>query len=107
MSSFEQRRVDVGLTNEHIETGARLEDRKRRLSHLIKKAGIGSLADSEAFTNGEGLLLECGSRGLEGVVAKHRASIYRSGRSVSWVKVKCPAWREANRNRGELFGESK
>ena len=84
-----------------------LEDRKRRLGHLIKKAGIGCLADSEAFTNGEGLLLECGSRGLEGVVAKHRASIYRSGRSVSWVKVKCPAWREANRNRGELFGESK
>ena len=46
-------------------------------------------------------------RGLEGVVAKHRASIYRSGRSVSWVKVKCPAWREANRNRGELFGETR
>ena len=34
-----------------------------------------------------------------------RASVYGSGRSVSWVKVKCPARREANRNRGELFGE--
>jgi hypothetical protein len=22
-------------------------------------------------------------------------------------KVKCPAWREANRNRGELFGEAR
>jgi len=36
----------------------------------------------------------------------HWASIYRSGRSTSWVKVKCPAWREANRNRGALFGDS-
>ena len=57
--------------------------------------------------HGDRLLEECGARGLEGVVAKHRASIYRAGRSTSWVKVKCPAWRDANRNRGELFGESR
>jgi hypothetical protein len=36
----------------------------------------------------------------------HKNGIYRSGRSTSWVEVKCPAWREANRNRGELFGEA-
>jgi ATP-dependent DNA ligase len=45
------------------------------------------------------------SRGLEGVVAKHRASIYRSGRTTSWIKVKCAAWREADRERGKLFGQ--
>jgi hypothetical protein len=39
----------------------------------------------------------------EGVVAKQRASIDHS----SWVKVKCPAWREADRNRGDLFGEAR
>ena len=59
-----------------------------------------SLLHSETFEDGGRLLTECDGRGLEGVVAKHRASIYRSGRSTFWVKVKCPVWREANRNRG-------
>jgi bifunctional non-homologous end joining protein LigD len=84
-----------------------LEDRKRRLGHLVERAGIPQLLHSETFEDGGRLLEECGARGLEGVVAKHRAGIYRSGRSTSWVKVKCPAWREANRNRGELFGEAR
>ncbi len=83
-----------------------LEDRKRRLGHLVERATIGRLLHSETFEQGDRLLAECGARGLEGVVAKHKASIYRSGRSTSWVKVKCPGWREANRNRGELFGEA-
>ena len=82
-----------------------LDDRKRPLGHLVERAGIPQLLHSETFEDGGRLLEECGARGLEGVVAKHRAGIYRSGRSTSWVKVKCPAWREANRNRGELFGE--
>jgi bifunctional non-homologous end joining protein LigD len=83
-----------------------LEDRKRRLGHLIVRSGIACLLHSETFDDGDRLLAECGKRGLEGVVAKHRASIYRSGRSTSWVKVKCPTWREANLYRGRrLFGE--
>jgi bifunctional non-homologous end joining protein LigD len=84
------------------------EDRKRRLGHLVRWAKIGCLHHSEVFEDGERLLAECDARGLEGVVAKHRAGVYRSGRSTSWVKVKCPAWREANRDRGEkLFGEER
>jgi ATP-dependent DNA ligase len=50
-------------------------------------------------------LAECSERGLEGIVAKHRAGVYRSGRSTGWIKVKYRPWREANRHRGELFGE--
>jgi bifunctional non-homologous end joining protein LigD len=84
-----------------------LEDRKRRLGHLVERAGIGRLLHSETFEDGGRLLEECGARGLEGVVAKHRAGIYRSGRSTGWIKVKCPTWKEANRNRGELFGEGR
>jgi bifunctional non-homologous end joining protein LigD len=84
-----------------------LEDRKRRLGHLINRSAIGRLLHSEAFDDGERLLAECGTRGLEGVLAKHKASIYRSGRTTSWIKVKCQTWREANRDRGRrLFGES-
>ena len=77
-----------------------LEDRKRRLGHLIERSGAVRLQYSEPFDDGARLLAEC-----DRVVAKHRAGIYRSGRSVGWIKVKCPAWRETNRNRGELFGE--
>jgi bifunctional non-homologous end joining protein LigD len=57
-----------------------LEDRKRRLGHLIDRSAFGRLLLSEAFTKGERLLDKCGARGLEGVVAKHKGSIYRSGR---------------------------
>jgi bifunctional non-homologous end joining protein LigD len=80
-----------------------LDDRKRRLGHLIERSAIGRLLLSEASTDGERLFAECAKRGLEGVVAKHGGSVYRSERSTSWVKVKCPAWREANRDRHELF----
>ena len=82
-----------------------LEDRKRRLGHLIDRAQIAQLLHSQTFEAGDRILAECEARGLEGVTAKHQGSIYRSGRSTSWIKVKCPSWREANRDRGKLFGE--
>jgi bifunctional non-homologous end joining protein LigD len=90
---------DLMVLNGNNLRAVQLEDRKRRLSHLIERARIARLLHSEPFDDGERLLAECGKRGLEGVVAKHRASVYRSGRSTSWIKVKCPAWREANRDR--------
>jgi bifunctional non-homologous end joining protein LigD len=67
-----------------------LTDRKRRLGHLIGRAGVERPHHSEAITDGARLLAECAKRGLEGVVAKHKNGIYRSGRSTSWIKVKCP-----------------
>lgn len=40
------------------------------------------------------LLTACDEGGMEGVVLKRLASIYRPGaRSADWRKVKCPAWR--------------
>jgi len=82
-----------------------LLDRKRRLGNLIQRAGAGSLHYSEPFTNGLALFAECEQRGLEGVIAKHTNSIYRSGPSSAWIKVKCSTWREANKNRAELFSK--
>jgi bifunctional non-homologous end joining protein LigD len=82
-----------------------LLDRKRRLGHLIERTGISHLYYSEPFTSGLGLLAECEERGLEGVVAKHTNSVYRSGPSTSWIKVKTASWREANKNRHELFNK--
>jgi bifunctional non-homologous end joining protein LigD len=84
-----------------------LLERKRRLGHLVQRANIDRLHYSEPFTNGSGLLAECETRGLEGVIGKHINSVYRSGPSTSWIKVKCATWREANKNRGELFKKNK
>ena len=100
--------IDLMILNGNDLRSVQLEDRKRRLRHLIERARIARLLHSETFDDGARLLAECGKRGLEGVVAKHKASVYRSGRTTSWIKVKCPAWREANRDRGQrLFGESR
>jgi bifunctional non-homologous end joining protein LigD len=38
---------------------------------------------------------------LEGIVSKRFDTPYRSGRRPEWVKTKCTAWREANRDRFE------
>ena len=36
-------------------------------------------------------------------MSKLRHQPYKSGRNLGWVKVKTQAWREANRDRGEMF----
>ena len=73
----------------------------------MQRANNDRLHYSEPFTDGAALLAECETRGLEGVIGKHINSVYRSGPSTSWIKVKSATWREANRNRGELFNKEK
>ena len=45
--------------------------------------------------------------GLEGIVSKLGSSPYRSGRRPDWIKTKCAAWREANRDRFEKMDKSR
>jgi len=45
--------------------------------------------------------------GLEGIVSKRRQSAYRSGPTRDWIKVKTAVWREANRDRGEMFAKNR
>ena len=77
--------------------------RKMKLGTLLKRYDHGSLRYSEPFTDPEKLLRECRRRGLEGIVSKKKDAPYRSGR-CDWAKVKCALWREANQDRGEMFG---
>jgi hypothetical protein len=51
------------------------------------------------------LFIAAEQHGLEGIISKRAASAYRSGPSRDWVKIKTPAWREANRERWRLFEE--
>ena len=77
--------------------------RRLQLGKLLRKFDHDALRYSEAFRHPERLLAECDSRGLEGIVCKERDGVYHSGTKSRWIKVKTAAWREANRDRGELF----
>ena len=68
---------------------------------LLKHAPA-ACGSRRCFADGEKLLAECERLGLEGIVSKRQDQPYRSIRS-DWIKVKTKAWREANRDRRELF----
>src|SRR4051812_24739586 len=69
---------------------ARLVERKRVLEGLLKEAGdIGPLHFSQHFDDGSMIFDKSCELGLEGIVSKARSAPYKSGRTESWVKVKC------------------
>jgi bifunctional non-homologous end joining protein LigD len=78
-------------------------ERKRRLASFVAILGSSRLHHSESFGDGDRLLTECSKRGFEGIACKHRDSSYRSGKQTTSIKVKCQAWREANRSRHKLL----
>ena len=80
-----------------------LEQRRARLEGLLARADGDLLRFSEAFDDAEELLGAAAQLGLEGIVSKKRDQHYRSGKNAGWVKVKTAAWREANRDRWEMF----
>jgi bifunctional non-homologous end joining protein LigD len=81
----------------------RLEDRRARLEHLLSGADADLLRFSEAFEDPIKLLEAAVRLGLEGIVSKKRDQPYVSGRNSGWVKCKTAAWRQANKDRGEMF----
>lgn len=80
-----------------------LEERRARLEVLLAGADQDLLRLSEAFDDPMKLLEAAVKLGLEGIVSKRREQPYRSGPNSGWVKVKTAAWREANRDRWEMF----
>ena len=81
--------------------------RRVRLAALLKKASNELLRMSDTFPDPMKLLAALDERQLEGIVSKRSDQPYVSGKNRGWIKVKCQAWREANRNRGELFGKGR
>ena len=80
-----------------------LIERKAMLRHLLNKADDHVLRFSETFPDPVKLFAAAESQRLEGIVSKLGYQPYRSGKNPGWVKVKCRAWREANRDRWEMF----
>ena len=79
-----------------------LSVRRAKLAKLLKRFDNSFVRFSEDFTDADKLLAECERLGLEGIVSKRQDQPYRAIRS-DWIKVKTKPWREANRDRRELF----
>ncbi len=80
-----------------------LVERKAALRDLLIAADDDALRYSDEFDDPAKLLAVVTKMGLEGIVSKLGHQPYKSGKNVGWVKVKSQAWREANRERWELF----
>ncbi|MCB5203715.1 non-homologous end-joining DNA ligase [Neorhizobium sp. T786] len=73
----------------HDLTKTELSVRRHLLEDLLEGA-VGAIQLSEELQgDGTGLLANACSLGLEGIIAKHRDSPYRSGRTGDWLKIKC------------------
>ena len=84
-----------------------LEKRRARLQQILRDADGDRLRFSEAFDDPVKLLEAAIKLGLEGIVSKRREQPYRSGPNLGWVKVKTARWREANRDRWEMFSDKR
>ncbi len=72
-----------------------LEERKGRLESLLKAGGSPRLHFvAHLISNGQNVYESACKMGLEGIVSKQLAAAYRSGRSGSWLKIKCRAGQE-------------
>ena len=94
---------DLLELNGYRERKRALIDRKAMLRQLLIKADDHVLRYSDEFANAEKLLAVATKQGLEGIVSKKATQQYVSGKNVGWIKVKTASWREANRDRWELF----
>jgi bifunctional non-homologous end joining protein LigD len=82
-----------------------LEVRKATLRSMLAKAGLGLRFNEHLEGDGPTVFAHACKMGLEGIVSKRKNSMYRSGRSPDWLKMKNPAAlavkREAEEDRGK------
>jgi bifunctional non-homologous end joining protein LigD len=68
-----------------------LEERRRRLVHLVTRSELACLHLVQVFTDGARLLDVADRMMVEGIVSKRRAAPYKSDNCRDWVKVKSNA----------------
>ena len=70
--------------------GLPIEERKRRLADLMRRApdGLPLRYSDHAVGNGPAMFAEACRLGLEGIISKQMGAPYRPGRSNGWLKVK-------------------
>ena len=65
-----------------------LEVRKATLASIVAKAGRGIRFNEHIEGDGPTVFAYACKMGLEGIVSKRKDSVYRSGRSPDWLKMK-------------------
>ena len=81
-----------------------LEVRKATLRSMLAKAGHGLRFNEHMEGDGPTVFARACKLGLEGIVSKHKDSVYRSGRSPDWLKMKNPACAAVKREAEEDWG---
>jgi bifunctional non-homologous end joining protein LigD len=70
--------------------GAPLTERKRVLATLLKGSPSARIHfSSHADSDGRTIFAQACASGLEGIICKRADAPYRSGRSATWLKLKC------------------
>ena len=82
-----------------------LEVRKATLRSMLAKAGLGLRFNEHMVGDGPTVFAHACKMGLEGTVSKRKDSMYRSGRSPVWLKVKNPAAPAVKREEEEDWGD--
>jgi len=67
-----------------------IETRKSRLARLLRGAHEHLVVNAHYEADGAIVYRQACRLGCEGIVSKRRGSLYRSGRSPHWIKVKNP-----------------
>ncbi len=77
---------DLLYLNGHDLRGVPLDERKRVLKEILTVSE--TVRHSDDFEDGAALYAAVQQQGIEGIVAKRRASFYESRRTADWVKYK-------------------
>ncbi|HET8921003.1 MAG TPA: DNA ligase [Xanthobacteraceae bacterium] len=67
-----------------------IEYRKRKLAKLLRRPQLGIVLNEHYEGDGDIIFKHACKLGCEGIVSKQLGSLYHSGRSPHWVKVKNP-----------------
>jgi bifunctional non-homologous end joining protein LigD len=84
-----------------------IEVRKAALARLLKKAQVGLQFNQHLEHPGDIVFRHACKMGLEGIVSKRLGSLYVSGRSRDWLKVKNPDAAAVKREFEEVWGKTR
>jgi bifunctional non-homologous end joining protein LigD len=84
-----------------------VEVRKAGLAGLLRKPSQGIALNEHYVGHGDVVYRQACKLGCEGIVSKRLGSLYRSGRSKHWLKVKNPAAPAVRREAEEDWGRSR
>ena len=87
--------------------GLPLEERKRRLTRLLRRAQPTLQLSEHLEEDGALVFQHACALGCEGIVSKRRGSRYQSGRSPHWIKVKNTNAPAVKRELEEDWGKQK